>query len=249
MKKFTASRPQKKRIRELVQHYIENRHHFELLLDQLKLFVLADKQLMQHVHSVRSRTKDPVHLQDKLLRRLKDLQEEDKEFDVTKVNLFSKINDLAAFRILHLHTRQMNDINKALLSRFDEGKYVLVQEPVARTWDDETREYFDKIKIRDEKKKKSTLYTSVHYVIRPNQKTKLTCEIQVRTLADEVWGEVDHAINYPYEVKSVACYEQIQVLARVTTSCSRLVDSIFKSYEESQHLRGLVRKRRSADLQ
>jgi putative GTP pyrophosphokinase len=243
--KFTPSSNQKKRIRELVQHYVENRDNFELVLTSLKNHVLGDKELMRNVHSIRWRTKDPKHLQDKLVRRLKERKEEGKGFDVTKDNLFSKINDLAAFRILHLYTRQMDDINKALLNRFDEALFPLVEGPTGRTWDDETRKYFNDINIPTKKKKKGTLYTSVHYVIRANQKSESTCEVQVRTLSDEVWGEVDHSINYPHQVKSVACYEQIQVLARVTTSCSRLVDSIFKSYDENRHWTGLLRKKRS----
>jgi putative GTP pyrophosphokinase len=247
MKKFTPSAKQKKRIRELVQHYLQHRDRFELFLKQLSDHVLGDKDLMKNVHSVRLRTKDPKHLEDKLLRRLYERRAEGKKFDVTTSNLFSKINDLAGFRILHLYTRQMDDINKALLKRLSESLYRLVEGPLAKTWDDETRKYFGDIQIRvpkKKKKKKPTLYTSVHYVIRTNLKAKWTCEIQVRTLADEVWGEVDHAINYPHEVSSVACYEQIQVLARVTTGCSRLVDSIFKSYEESHRLAASRRKKR-----
>jgi putative GTP pyrophosphokinase len=77
-----------------------------------------------------------------------------------------------------------------------------------------------------------SLYTSVHYVIAPNRKTGLTCEIQVRTLAEELWGEVDHTLNYPLKSMSLACREQIKVLARVTSSCTRLVDAIFISHED-----------------
>jgi hypothetical protein len=51
-------------------------------------------------------------------------------------NLFLKINDLAGFRILHLHTRQMDHINKPLLKRFDEALYRLIEGPVAKTWDE-----------------------------------------------------------------------------------------------------------------
>ena len=78
----------------------------------------------------------------------------------------------------------------------------------------------------------ANMYSSVHYVIEASSKTKFTCEIQVRTLAEEVWGEVDHNFNYPHATDSVACREQIRVLARVASSCSRLVDSIFKSYAD-----------------
>jgi len=236
MKRYIPTHSEAKRIGGLVQHYVDNREHFVLVLSQLKDHVLADQNLMSQVHSIRWRTKDPEHLRDKLSRKLGEARAEHRSFKITKDNLFLKINDLAGFRILHLHTRQMDHINKALLKRFDEALYRLKEGPIAKTWDDESRKYFNEINIRTEKNKESGLYTSVHYVIRPNLKTKSTCEIQVRTLADEVWGEVDHAINYPYRVNSVACHEQIQVLARVTTSCSRLVDSIFKSLEESRRI-------------
>ena len=32
------------------------------------------------------------------------------------------------------------------------------------------------------------MYTSVHYVVSSKSRTKVTCEIQVRTLMEEVWG-------------------------------------------------------------
>ena len=37
-------------------------------------------------------------------------------------------------------------------------------------------------------------------------------------------------INYPKKSDSVSCREQIKTLARVTSSCSRLVDSIFTTH-------------------
>jgi len=43
---------------------------------------------------------------------------------------------------------------------------------------------------------------------------------------------VGHALNYPAPTDSVACREQLKVLARVTSSSSRLVDSIFTSAED-----------------
>jgi len=52
---------------------------------------------------------------------------------------------------------------------------------------------------------------------------------------EEVWGEVDHVLNYPRKTKSVACAEQLKVLARVTSSATRLVDSIFITIDD--HLR------------
>ncbi len=77
------------------------------------------------------------------------------------------------------------------------------------------------------------MYSSVHYTVMPNKtKANVRAEIQVRTLSEEIWGEVDHRFNYSHAVDSVACGEQIKVLARVASSCTRLVDSIFASYAD-----------------
>ena len=70
----------------------------------------------------------------------------------------------------------------------------------------------------------------MHYILDTQRQIPFTAEIQVRTLADELWGEVDHQINYPHKTKNISCQEQIKVLARITLGCSRLVDSIFDTY-------------------
>jgi hypothetical protein len=59
---------------------------------------------------------------------------------------------------------------------------------------------------------------------------------------EEVWGEVDHSINYPHPAKSVACREQIRALARATSSATRLVDSIFATVEDLGRQRGKGKK-------
>jgi putative GTP pyrophosphokinase len=119
-----------------------------------------------------------------------------------------------------------------LRSILEEQKWKITEGPKARTWDDESRNYFRSIGIKT--LATPNLYTSVHYIIKPNTKSAVTCEIQVRTLMEEVWGEVDHKINYPHKSESISCREQIKTLARVTSSCSRLVDSIFTTYEHEK---------------
>jgi len=231
MKKVTIDTEQKKLIDNLVNHYIDNKRFFIVLLNQVETSVSSSQKLQPPlIHSVKSRLKDPEHLRDKLKRKMLEANEKNKKFNITTKNLFSKINDLAGFRIIHLHTTQFQEIDIELKNIFKEQGWVLHEGPIARTWDDEYREYFDKVGIAVDKS--PDLYTSVHYIIKANQDNPLTCEIQVRTLMEEVWGEVDHTINYPYKSGSHSCREQIKVLARVTSSSSRLVDSIFSSHKD-----------------
>jgi ppGpp synthetase/RelA/SpoT-type nucleotidyltranferase len=156
-----------------------------------------------------------------------------RDFNITKQNLFVEINDLAGFRILHLNTDQLPFIADGLSALFEEELYTLHEKPTARVWDDEARAFFKKLGFKiANKPSRPSFYTSVHYVVKPSKKTEITCELQVRTLMEEVWGEVDHLLNYPHKTKILACKEQIAALARATSTCSRLVDSILRSHED-----------------
>ena len=186
--------------------------------------------LNETIHSMRSRLKDPAHLMDKLTRKIRECKEERRSFEITTENLLTKVNDLVGVRLLHLYTRQITAIDTALREVFREGKYELLEGPFARTWDDESRQFFKDCKI--ETQDSPSMYTSVHYVIGSASRTTITAEIQVRTLMEEVWGEVDHRINYPHPVDSIACHEQLKVLARVTSSARRLVDSVFATVDD-----------------
>lgn len=228
------SSTESRRVAALVDHYVSNREKFSTILYHLSGYLAVSKLLGTLVHSAKQRTKDPEHLRAKLVRKLLTAKESGETFDISTENLFKRINDLAGFRIIHLHTRQAKDIHDELLAIFDEQRWILVEGPIAKTWDDESRGYFRALGWETEVSE--SMYTSVHYVVQPNSRSELTCEIQVRTLMEEVWGEVDHTINYPVKSSSQSCREQIKVLARLTSSCSRLVDSIFLSSLETKNL-------------
>jgi ppGpp synthetase/RelA/SpoT-type nucleotidyltranferase len=217
---------EKKIIKPIVERFKGDLGLVEAMLSSLVVNVQRARSLSPHVHSIRFRVKDPTHLQDKLARKLLKARAGE-GFSITPDNLFEKINDLAGLRILHLHSRQIGAINAALNDVFAEYRYSVIEAATARTWDDEYRRFYESLGIATKDSEK--MYTSVHYVIESNSATKLTCEIQVRTLAEELWGEVDHSMNYPNESNVEACREQIRVLARLTSGCSRLVDSIYSS--------------------
>jgi len=223
MAEFTAR--EQALIESLVEKYLAQKELVERNLKQLRICVTGSNELMQQVHSLRWRLKDPDHLRGKLQRKLRDAKAAKKTFAINPDNLLAKVNDLAGIRILHLHTSQIVEIDKKLNELFAEHKYKVIEKAKARTWDDEYRSFYRSAGIKTVGSPK--MYTSVHYVVAPYAKTLVTCEIQVRTLAEELWGEVDHSMNYPHDCEVQTCREQIKVLARVTSSCSRLVDSIF----------------------
>lgn len=228
------SKKEEKRIDALVEHYKAHLMPYTRLAMGLRDLFTQNDRLPSFIHSLKWRVKDPDHLRDKLRRRMERAKEVGKAFDFEAGNLFERVTDLAGVRILHLHTTQMEVIDKHIRALLDEEEYRIIEGPFARTWDDENRAFFRQLGIKTEES--SELYTSVHYVVETGIKAKLTAEIQVRTLAEELWGEVTHTVNYPHPSDSLACREQIKVLARVTSSCTRLVDAIFKVQEEQKRV-------------
>lgn len=217
-------------VEELLRSYDEHLGRIRLFRDQLVTALESSAPLDAHIHSMRSRVKDREHLREKLIRKKSEYQEQGKDFTITPDNLLESVNDLAGVRLLHLYTRQIRAIDDALREIFAEQQYELREGPFARTWDDESREFFKECGIATQDS--PTMYTSVHYVIGSASRTTVTCEIQVRTLMEEVWGEVDHEVNYPVPTQDLACREQIKVLARATSAATRLVDSIFLTDEQ-----------------
>ena len=213
---------------KIVLDYLNPEKQYELkaFLQTVLFFFENNPALKSIVHSVKSRMKDPEHLKDKIQRKLKSGKIIDEN------NLFTVVNDLIGVRVLYLYQDQFQLIHNELLKKVDETKdWMFVEAPKAYTWDPETREYFEKLNIHTEVR--DTYYTSVHYVIKPNNElSNITCEIQVRTLFEEIWGEIDHTINYPHPTEIIACKEQLRVLAKLVSTGTRLADSIFRTYND-----------------
>ena len=235
MAKKGPTQAERKKVTNLIQCFDEKRYLVAGFLKQVMGHLEESQSLADHVHSIKARIKDTDHLEDKLYRIILECKGRDEKFEIAPDNLLIRINDLAGIRILHLYTKQVEKIDSALRRLFEEQNFKLIEGPFARTWDDEYRRFFQGLKF--ETQDSETMYTSVHYVIESGSNIPVTCEIQVRTLMEEVWGEVDHAINYPHPMDSVACREQIKTLARVTSGATRLVDSIFATVAEVEKLK------------
>lgn len=219
------------RIQRAVDGFGEQRYLFENLAQSLVGHLTGHPGLNPYIHFIKWRVKDEDSLRNKLERKV--LEERRKPVaerapPIDHTDLFERVGDLAGVRILHLHTEQMRDMHGLIMGVLDEHQYTLKSPPVANCWDVEYKKLFGDFGISTTSSE--SMYTTVHYDIVANQKTKLTCELQVRSLMDEVWSEVSHRVNYPQESPSSSCRDQLKVLARLTTGGTRLVDSIFKAH-------------------
>lgn len=215
--------PTRNQLKDVVAAYLARRDEIDLFRQQVVSFFEKSRhfhtQPLPLVHSVKSRLKDATHLEDKVRRKWKQRK-------IGPSNLFRAVNDLAGVRVLHLYTEQFADIHRAIQNHIDGGFWIAAEPPIAYSWDPETTRYFQSLGLKAATRE--SYYTSVHYVVKPHAKTDITCEIQVRTLFEEVWGEIDHALNYPVETSVMACKEQLRVLAKLASTGTRLADSIFK---------------------
>lgn len=215
---------------DIIDAYNENIEAFVFFQKHILNF-FEQKSLSKYVHSVRHRLKDIDHLVEKVERKNADdllLPESERKGQITPENLFTRINDIAGVRVLHLHISQFEFIHDALMKNIKKGEFTLFEKPKAYTWDPDSSIYFKSLKIKPELKE--SYYTSVHYVLRPNSHSPATCEVQIRTLLEEVWGEVDHTMNYPKQTTDEHCIEQIRVLARLVGAGTHLADSIMRRY-------------------
>jgi ppGpp synthetase/RelA/SpoT-type nucleotidyltranferase len=180
---------------------------------------------------VRHRLKDIDHLLEKIERKNAEdasLDPQNQKGPITPDNIFTRITDIAGIRVLHLHISQFEHIHKTLMAKVTDGEFTLFEDPKAYTWDPESGTYFESLGLLRELKE--SYYTSIHYILRPNSRTHATCEVQVRTLLEEVWGEIDHTMNYPEPTSDTYCKEQIRVLARLVGAGTHLADSIMRRY-------------------
>lgn len=218
--------PTEQELADIVTAYDDVEHDLGIFMDGIRKWFDEHRRLRRHhssiVHSVKSRLKDRNHLKEKISRKW------DSDCPIGPENVFEKITDLAGVRVLHLYQDQFPQIHVEILDKIHKQKdWTLVEPPKAYTWDPESKQFFEALEIAVEIKE--SYYTSVHYVVRPRVDSPLCCEIQVRTLFEEIWGEVDHTLNYPQKSENLACREQLKVLAKLVGAGSRLVDSIFRS--------------------
>lgn len=217
---------------EILDFYSAKKFELEQFLVGVQTFFekhpILNEKPFPIIHSIKSRFKNPDHLNDKLERKGK------KGVEVTTENLFVEINDLIGIRVLHLYQDQFPSIHNEIMKKVDSGDWQLLEDPKAYTWDPESEKTYQELAIKTELKE--SFYTSVHYVVKPNNQNPVCCEIQVRTLFEEIWGEIDHTINYPHPTDSVACKEQLRVLSKLVSTGTRLADSIFRSHIDYKKL-------------
>lgn len=155
-------------------------------------FIADTLRTHKKIHSVKSRVKEPNRLIEKIIRKTSGRKEKyGSEFQFTTENYKEEINDLIGVRAIHIFKEDWEDIHNFICSTW---KVIEITANV-REGDDTKR--FEELDIQIHSRKSG--YRSVHYLIEffPTSQ-KVIAEIQVRTIFEEGYGEIDHQLRYSH---------------------------------------------------
>ncbi|MGL5124091.1 MAG: GTP pyrophosphokinase [Fusobacteriaceae bacterium] len=170
------------------------------------------------VHSVRRRVKKPQHLIEKIIRKGKKYADR----GICLENYKEIVTDLIGIRVLHLFKDDWKDIHHEIerLWELKETPQINIRRGDYNIdhLEENVKELGCKIVIRDHG------YRSVHYLVEiPVTKTaQVLVEIQVRTVFEEAWSEIDHRIRYPYDIDNPILIEYLAIFNRIVGSADEM---------------------------
>jgi ppGpp synthetase/RelA/SpoT-type nucleotidyltranferase len=222
---------------ELIRtNYLENLKH-------LRSAVLSIEDILRQVpqvHSIRWRLKDADHVLEKIIRK----RREDLSRDINSHNYLAQITDLIGVRALHLFKSEWAAIHQIVQETWE-----LHEQPIAYVRDGDSqaiRDTFSAAGCRIQNHRYG--YRSVHYLLKtsPSKKTCIA-ELQVRTIFEEAWSEIDHRVRYPYFVHDPLLEEYSMLLNRTAGSADEMgtfVHSLRCAIEALQAAGELARRER-----
>lgn len=166
-----------------------------------------------HFHSVSGRVKDGMHLIEKIIRKC-GTERSTKYQGINCSNYLDIIRDTIGIRILSLSKENWVSAFNLIMNKFkiDDSDKLIAEDPKAYTRYGDRDIYGDLINQQHS----NIGYRSQHYIVRF---MGVYCEIQARTLAEEVYGEFDHKVKYPYKNSN-------KFLKRYTSIVSQHLDAV-----------------------
>jgi len=184
-------------------------------LDAVGRFVIDQMISCPAIHSINYRLKDSDHLLEKIVRK----KCENKNRIITVDNFRTEIKDLIGIRALHLFKEDWLNIHKYICENWD-----LTEEPVAFVRHGDNKRIVNFYKRNNCQVKEHKFgYRSIHYTLRTRPKNEdFLVEVQVRTLFEEAWGEIDHRVRYPYEMNNDLLVRLSSILNRLAGDADEL---------------------------
>ena len=216
-----------KNLKEIYDDYIAYKDSYE----NQASFIANILRSQEMVHSVKSRIKDPDRLIEKVIRKTEDRKGKyGKDFQFTVDNYKDEINDLIGIRVIHIFKDQWQEIHEFIIKTWK------VIEITANVRDGDNTKIFDDLNI--EVRSRVSGYRSVHYLVEfypTNQ--RVIAEIQVRTIFEEGYGEIDHRLRYSHNEIPEILKSNLLLFNRIVGSADEmasLINNLSKEWCEKE---------------
>ncbi|EFB73679.1 RelA/SpoT domain protein [Providencia rustigianii DSM 4541] len=216
-------------LKEIAEDYKEN----ELtLLDEAE-YIAKKIQRCNAVHSVRWRIKSVSHVIKKIVRKLNEVQLNEKYKSINVGNYKAIITDLIGVRAIYLFKSDWEEVHNHILSRWviKEDEPVIIYHREGDVMDIYSHH------LDCEQKVHFYNYRSIHYLVPATNihSVQIYCEVQTRTIFEEGWSEIDHKVRYPD-------YSEDENLMSYLTIFNRLAGSADEMGSYVNELIALIKK-------
>lgn len=205
-----------KNLEEIYNDYLKYIHSYENQAD----FIANILRYNSDVHSVKTRIKKSDRLIEKIIRKTEDRKKKyGNDFEFTINNYKKEINDLIGIRVIHIFKDQWESIHEFINKTWN------VIEITANVREGDDTKRFDDLGIQV--KSRLSGYRSVHYLFEFQATSKkVIAEIQVRTIFEEGYGEIDHRLRYSHEEIPEILKSNILLFNRIIGSADEMASLI-----------------------
>jgi len=161
----------------------------------------------------------------------------------------SKLIDVSlGIRVLHLFKDDWQTIHHEILNLWDIKETPQVN---IRRGDYNLSQFKETIKdINCDVIVREHGYRSVHYLVSIDitKVLNISVEIQVRTVFEEAWSEIDHIMRYPYDVDNPIITEYLGIFNRIVGSADEMGTFLKKVKENFGNAKNVDEVQRELDL-
>ncbi len=199
-------------------------------------------QFSEEINSVRWRIKDPIHLLTKIVRKrkeaIKEKNNKSKYLSINVGNYKEIITDLIGLRAIYLFKHHWKIVDTYVCDNFRINKdediviYHAPEDDLSFYYENGYVKQVNGIELKYSRSEKASKYRSTHYIIDANFPHNFKLELQIRSILDEAWGEIDHFLRYPDHQEDAQLKRQMTVLNGAINGCEEIVTTYFKEFQE-----------------
>jgi len=213
---------------QLLAIYRDNYESLSEFCDEVKRRIVGDDRLLHAkpspVSIVKSRMKDEESLVNKVVNSQRRVDSE---------NFLHEISDLAGLRIVVLNKSSMFLVKEVIEGLVRNNFMTHRESPKAYMHDQKLKEEFESRGFQVATKR--SYYTSAHFLLQQQSNNAICCELQVRSVFDEVWGEVDHLMKYkPAGTENPIVDDLLISFAQLLGAADSYLDHMIKLSQERE---------------